>query len=130
MTPTQTKLFIKETHRLFSKVRGVIRDGSGHTAFHIWERYTEEGGWTHPKFTLPKYSGYKNHGGWNHVIGYLNKRPIAVNTQFFEIGGQFLVAIEPCSLLVDHEMIEKWIKFQWPDIPTSDEDNWHNLMPR
>lgn len=59
------------------------------------------------------------------AIGYLDKRPVAVALFWAEINGKVICFYEATSQVVDWEMIDKWRKKKFADVPKTNAANFH-----
>lgn len=79
-----------------------IFEGNRNETQHAWQRYKD-----HWKEELT---------GFLLTIGRLYDRPICISVSAFTLHGQQVFAYDPCSQLVDHDMIDEWLKHHFPTL--------------
>lgn len=64
------------------------------------------------------------------TVGHINDRPINVELSWNKINGHKILFYHGCSMLVDHDMVEKWLKknalLEYPNMV--DAMNFHNIV--
>lgn len=81
-------------------------EASNHEQFIFYVLYSKDSGT--PYHTKVNYK--QRGGGYMSQIGILDKRPITLSLFVNEINGIPVLFYEGCSQLVDHLMIENWLK--------------------
>jgi hypothetical protein len=78
-------------------------------------------------------------GGYLPTIGQLDGRPVVLSLFVHKIDGHHLLFIEPTSQVVDHQMIDAWLKANLPAtamrpggeyLNRENAMNFHNVFPR
>jgi hypothetical protein len=115
------KDFLKE-------VVGVVEATSYETSC-LWREWHQE----------EKKSWVQGMGGYLPTIGLLGDRPVVLSLLINTVDGHPILFMEPTSQVVDHEMIEEWLKLHLPATALKDEgkfvnkvdaQNFHNVFPR
>lgn len=111
-----------------SGVIGVVEANSYETMC-LWREYHEGRG----------LSWEQNAAGYLPTIGELDGRPVCVSLFVNTIDGHKILFIEPTSQVVDHKMIEQWLKETLPDtawqangkyLNSTNAMNFHSILPR
>ena len=67
--------------------------------------------------------------GYGQSVGELDGRPVYISLNWATINGRQVMFWEPTSVVVDHDMIEEWLKENLPDgIEKSNAENFHNCV--
>lgn len=108
-----------EMLRFLEGVEGVV-EATRNEEMHIYSRVVE-------MFGKDAWEG--SNSGFNETVGYLDNRPICISLHTKKIKGTKILFWHATSQLVDHAMINEWLKLNTPDNRT-DATNWHNVLPR
>lgn len=108
-----------EMLRFLDGVVGVV-EANSNEHMHIWERFTNMYG---------KNTWESESSGLLETVGYLDDRPICISLRTAKLKGSKILFWHATSQLVDHAMIDEWLKLNTPDNRT-DALNWHNVLPR
>lgn len=85
----------------------------------IWEKYHDQYGVPWEQDSL---------GMWTE-IGKVDNRPIVVSVHWVNIADRRVAFVEPTSMLVDYDMVDKWCSAVFPNaVVFSDENNFHNIV--
>jgi len=91
--------------------------------YYLWKEYHERVTWV------------QDYEGFAETIGHINSRPVVVSYKFAEIFGKRICFYEATSTIVDHTMVEAFIKENYPikydnDSRTAMTDamNFHNAI--
>lgn len=109
-------------------VVGVVEATSYETSC-LWREYFQE----------RKQTWVQGLGGYLPTIGHLDGRPVVLSLLINTVNGFPILFMEPTSQVVDHVMIEAWLKENLP--PTAlknegkyvrkvDANNFHNVFPK
>lgn len=109
---------------------GVV-DATGCETLALWQRYHKEMGkqWDETR------SGYLV------TVGHYNKRPVCLCLDSAIVDGHKIIFVDACSQMVDHKLIDKWMKLNMPKSAYQDRGNgkyvnrtnamnFHNVFPR
>lgn len=120
---------MSETMKEFLQdVVGVVEATSYETSC-LWREYHEDR-------KEPWIQGY---GGYLQTIGELNGRPVVISLFVNTVRGCPILFMEPTSQVVDHVMINDWLKANLPAkalkgdgkyVNKVDAGNFHNVFPR
>lgn len=81
-------------------------EATHHEQHMFWEKYHYQ-----PRENEPVVREWKEESqGRMPTIGYIGKRPICVCIFYAKLNGKRVAFYEGVSQLVDHEMIDKWLK--------------------
>jgi len=78
-------------------------------------------------------------GGYLPTVGHIDGRPVCLSLHINTVDGHKLLFIEATSQVVDHSMIEEWLKANLPATAFRDDGkylnkensmNFHNVFPR
>lgn len=113
----------QEHASIFKDVKYLIE--ANHNETHtLWERF-------HDKPAYPETIYVKD---WKEIsmgrivtIGYLMDRPIAVELYFAILNGSKVAFYEGCSALVDHNMIEQWLRLH-TQVGKTNATNFHHCL--
>lgn len=109
-------------------VVGVV-EANSYESMCLWREYHKQRG-------MPWEQGL---GGYLPTIGQLDGRPVVLSLFVHKIDGHRLLFIEPTSQVVDHQMIDAWLKANLPAtamqpggeyINRQNAMNFHNVFPR
>lgn len=80
------------------------------------------------EYKLMGYPWVENLSGIGVTVGHLGNRPIAISLIADVVRGKKILFWEPTSVLVDHDMIDKWFDDHVDCSNTADADNFHNVF--
>lgn len=112
----------------FEGVVGVV-EATSYESMCLWREYHKERG-------MPWEADL---GGYLPTIGQLDGRPVCLSLFVKKIDGHKLLFIEATSQVVDHKMIDEWLKANLPAtafqpggeyINYQNAMNFHNVFPR
>jgi hypothetical protein len=85
----------------------IIECGSSNDHMHFWGEY-----WDHPnpKYNIKAKSWEDLGSGFMITVGYFGEYPVCIDLQWTKIGGKWVCFYYPCSQVVDHRMVDKWMR--------------------
>lgn len=86
---------------------------------HLWALYTKE---------LNK-RWKENNSGILETVGYLDDRPVCISLSTAVVDGHKILFWHATSQVVDHVLIDEWLKLNTPDNRTN-ATNFHSIFPR
>ena len=92
----------------------------------LYSRYTKEYG----------KSWESNSSGLFETVGYLDDRPVCISLRTAVVEGHKILFVEATSQVVDHVLIDEWLRLNIPSRDNSeypnkvDVTNFHNIFPR
>lgn len=93
--------------------------------FFIWKEWSTESEWN-PDWSKVEWKDISI--GTSPQIGEINNRPICVCVFFAEIEGRRVGFYEGISQLVDHKMIEEWLRMKNPEAYRTNAMNFSNAV--
>lgn len=127
--PERTELGVSETMKVFLKdVIGVVEATSYETSC-LWKEYHQG----------RKKTWVQGLGGYLPTIGLLGDRPVVLSLLVNTVDGHPILFMEATSQVVDHQMIEDWLKRHLPATALKDDgkyvnkvdsNNFDNVFPR
>jgi hypothetical protein len=61
-------------------------------------------------------------------VGELDNRPVNIDVLWTKIDGYRIAFWDACSQVVDHKMIEDWLRQNLPKVPKTNSMNFHNMI--
>lgn len=97
-----------------------VVDANSFETLALWQRWHKEMGkqWDETR------SGYLV------TVGMYNKRPVCICIDSAIVDGHKIIFIDACSQLVDHKLVDKWVKLNLPNVTRTNAMNFHNAFPR
>lgn len=75
--------------------------------FLFWEKFCVQ---TMYKTPLSIYTWEQCNPGWHLEIGKIIDYPVCIGVRWYRINGVLVMFYEATSRIVDHEMVDKWLK--------------------
>lgn len=95
----------------------------------LWIEHAEGGdgqGWKSPFKRVPWEQITL---GYSHAIGEFGGMPVCVCVSFARVKGHVVAFYEPTSQVVDHRMVEEWLKTEFPaSRGKTNAQNFHNCL--
>lgn len=86
---------------------------------HLWQLYTKE----------LKQTWKESSFGLGECVGFIDDRPVWISLNTATVKGHKTLFWHPTSPVVDHDLIDEWLKLNTPNNRT-DATNFHNIFPR
>lgn len=123
-----------EMVKTLNKVVYIVEATSAEQSF-LWNQFAKEGEqfWT-SKFSRSRVDWQQDNCGWLPTIGTFVRRPVTLQLTFATINGHNVLFYYSPSQMVDHVLINRWLRQQMPQIFTesdggrkraTDADNFH-----
>lgn len=110
------KIYDENHRKLFDNVVFLV-EANSHESHHFWLDYHYR-----PRILTPVVKSWEQETmGKVITIGEINKRPINVDISYAKLNNKRVAFYEGSSQLVDHQMIEDWLKYF-----TLDSIRWDN----
>jgi len=117
-----------ELNERIEKTEYLVEADSAHSHF-LWQEWADEArgmGYTSP-YDKPSFK-WKQHQGIMLEVGRIEDRPICITIMWNEIGGALIGFYNASSQLVDHKMVEEFLKKKFKDTPKTDTMNFAHVI--
>lgn len=85
----------------------VVECGSDSDAYHLWVTNFDN---PNPRYEVKVKSWEDLGSGFMVTIGYFGEHPVSISLQWAKIAGKWICFYYACSRVVDHSMVDKWIR--------------------
>lgn len=116
--PKMKKTTDSEMFRFLDGIIGTV-EATRNEQSHLYSLYSKELGAT----------WVENNSGFLETVGYLDDMPVCISLHTAVVKGQKILFWHSTSTVVDHRLINEWLKLNTPDNRT-DATNFHNVFHR
>lgn len=118
----------KDIHEEFKELAkqcvGVV-EATSFEKLSIWQYYSPQ---SHTKGSHPATSWVQKLSGGAFCAGDFGDMPVNIEFTFECINGKWVMFYDPCSMVVDHRLVEKWLDDHMSHAKHTNAMNFHNIM--